>query len=131
MIRNEPRSFSLNGVMSSSEVGATKPQVLFVYYTYTQQSLRVVEAMADVFRERGCETRQAGIEFTDKRWAERFSRLPLRHAVLDILGMLLPQLRGATGEIRIPDEAREATTTSSASAHRPGSSGRVCRSARF
>jgi len=93
--------------MSSSEVGATKPQVLFVYYTYTQQSLRVVEAMADVLRERGCEVRQAGIEFTDKRWAERFSRFPLRHAYLDVLGMAPAQMRGATGEIRIPDEARE------------------------
>jgi hypothetical protein len=78
-----------------------------VYYTYTQQSLRVVEAMAAVLRQRGCEVRQARVEFTDRRWAERFSRLPLRHAVLDILGMLPAQLRGATGEIRIPDEARE------------------------
>jgi hypothetical protein len=67
----------------------------------------VVEAMADALRQRGCEVRQAGIEFTDRRWAERFSRLPLRNAVLDILGMLPAQLRGATGEIRIPDEARE------------------------
>ena len=93
--------------MSSSEVDATKPQVLLVYYTYTQQSLRVVEAMADVLRERGCEVRQAGIEFTDERWAERFSRFPLRHAYLDVLGMAPAQMRGATGEIRIPDEARE------------------------
>jgi len=67
----------------------------------------VVEAMADVLRERGCEVRQAGIEFTDKRWAERFSRFPLRHAYLDVLGMAPAQMRGATGEIRIPDEARE------------------------
>src|SRR5438034_6183838 len=93
--------------MSASEVGATKPLIVFVYYTYTQQSLRVVEAMAEVLRERGCEVRQAGIEFTDKRWAERFTRLPLRHAYRDILGMLPAQIRGATGEIGIPEEARE------------------------
>jgi hypothetical protein len=91
----------------SSEASATKPRVLFVYYTYTQQSLRVAEAMAEVLRERGCEVQLAGLEFTDKRWAERFSRIPLRHAYLDILGMLPAQIRGATGEIRIPDEARE------------------------
>jgi len=84
-----------------------RPRVLFVYYTYTQQSLRVVEAMADALRERGCEVWQAGIEFTDKRWAERFSRFPLRYAYLDVLGMAPAQARGATGEIRIPDEARE------------------------
>jgi len=93
--------------MASSEVGATKPRVLFVYYTYTQQTRRVVEAMAEVLRERGCEVRQASIEFTDKRWAERFTRLPLRHAILDVVGMLPAQIRGATGEIQIPDEARE------------------------
>ena len=86
---------------------AMPPQVLFVYFTYTQQTLRVVEAMADVLRERGCGVRQAGIEFTDSRYMERFSRFPLRHAFLDILAMLPAQLRRATGQIRIPDEARE------------------------
>jgi len=88
-------------------MSATRPQVLLVYYTYTQQSLRVVEAMAEVFRGRGCDVRLAGIEFTDPRYAERFSRFPLRHAYLDIFGMLPAQLRGATGEIRIPNEVRQ------------------------
>jgi len=85
----------------------TRPQVLLLYYTYTQQTLMVIEAMAGVLRERGCEVRQARIEFTDPRYADRFSRFPLRHALLDILGMLPAQLRRATGEIRIPEEARE------------------------
>jgi len=31
-----------------------KPSVLFAYCTYTQQTLKVVEAMADVLRSRGC-----------------------------------------------------------------------------
>src|SRR3954454_13373512 len=85
----------------------TQRRVLLVYFTYTQQSRKVAEAMADVLRERGCDVRQATIEFTDSRYAERFSRFPLRHAFLDIFGMLPAQLRGATGEIRISDEARE------------------------
>jgi menaquinone-dependent protoporphyrinogen IX oxidase len=80
--------------------------VLFVYYTYTQQSLKVAEAMADTLRERGCDVRLAGIELTDSRYAERFTRFPLRHAYLDIFGMLPAQLRGGTGEIRIPPEAQ-------------------------
>src|SRR3954470_317988 len=83
------------------------PRVLVVYYTYTQQSLKVAEALADVLRERGCDVRLAGIELTDSRYAERFTRFPLRHAYRDLFGMLPAQLRGATGEIRIPDEARE------------------------
>ena len=81
--------------------------MLLAYYTYTQQSRRVAEAMADALRERGCEVRQTAIEFTDKRWAERFSRFPLRHVYRDLIGMLPAQVRGATGEIQIPDEARE------------------------
>jgi hypothetical protein len=32
-----------------------KSSVLFVFYTHTQQSLRVAEAMAGVLRERGCD----------------------------------------------------------------------------
>jgi menaquinone-dependent protoporphyrinogen IX oxidase len=92
---------------SQPQSSPRKPRVLFVYYTYTQQSARVAETMAQVLRERGCEVSQASIGFTDKRWAERFTRLPLRHAVLDVVGMLPAQMRGATGEIEIPDEARE------------------------
>ena len=93
--------------MASSDAYEKTPRVLFLYYTYTQQSLRVADAMAEVFRQRGCDVSQAGIEFTDSRYAERFTRFPLRHAFLDIFGMLPAQLRGATGEIRVPDEARE------------------------
>ena len=36
----------------------------FVYYTYTEQTLKVVEAMASVFRGRGCDVQMAAIEFT-------------------------------------------------------------------
>jgi menaquinone-dependent protoporphyrinogen IX oxidase len=87
-------------------MSAPKPRVLVVYYTYTQQSLKVAEAMADALIERGCDVRLAGIEFTDPRYAERFTRFPLRHAYLDIFGMMPAQLRGVTGEIRIPQEAQ-------------------------
>ena len=84
----------------------TKPRVLLVYYTYTQQNRKVAEAMAEVFAQRGCEVTQAAIEFTDPRYAERFSRFPLRHRYLDNFAMLPAQMRRATGEIRIPEEAR-------------------------
>jgi len=93
--------------MSSSDAGATGPRVLFVYFTYTQQSLKVAEAMADVMRERGCDVRLARIELTDSRWSERFTRFPLRHPYGDILGMMPAQVRGATGEIQIPEDARD------------------------
>jgi flavodoxin len=82
------------------------PRVLLVYYTYRQQTKLVAEAIADVLRDRGCEVRPAAIGFTDKRWAERF-RDSLCGMPTEILGMLPAQLRAATGEIQIPDEARE------------------------
>src|SRR5437588_9708560 len=86
---------------------ATKPSVLFVFYTHTQQSLRVADTMAGVLRERGCDVSLAGVEFTDPHYARKFGRFPFRHGVLDLLTVLPAQVRRATGQIRIPDAARE------------------------
>jgi len=83
-----------------------KPSVLFVFYTHTQQSLRVAEAMAGVLRERGCEVSLAGIEFTDPHYARKFGRFPFQHAVFDLLTVLPAQTRRATGQIGIPEAAR-------------------------
>jgi menaquinone-dependent protoporphyrinogen IX oxidase len=79
------------------------PRVLLLYYSYTQQSRRVADVLAEVFRARGFEVQLAAIEFTDARYAGQFARLPLRHAYLDVFRMLVPQLRRATGDIRVPD----------------------------
>ena len=84
-----------------------RPRVLFVYYTYTQQTLKVVEAMAEVLRDRGCEVQKAAIEFTDPRYAERFSTFPMPHPFREVFGMIPAELRRVTGEIHIPDEARD------------------------
>jgi hypothetical protein len=77
-----------------------------VDYTYTQQTLKVVEAMGGVLRDRGCEVVLAGIEFTEARYADRFKKLPMRHPCSDVFGMIPPVLRRATGTIRIPDVVR-------------------------
>src|SRR4051812_40090821 len=92
--------------MSESETVTRQPSVLVVYYTYTQQARKVAEAMAGEFRERGCSVTFAKIDFTDKRWVERFSRFPFKRPLSEVLGMFVPQMRGATGEIEIPEEAR-------------------------
>jgi hypothetical protein len=88
-------------------MSADKPKVLFVYFTYSQQTLRVVEAMTGVLRERGCEVEQAKIEFIDPRYTDLFSNFPFKHAYLAVARMLSPQLGHATGEIRVPDIVRE------------------------
>jgi len=86
---------------------ATPPRVLFVYFTVSQQTLRVVDAMTDTLRKRGCYVRHARIEFTDPHYAERFSRFPFKHPYLLVAGMLWPQLSHVTGEIGVPDTARQ------------------------
>ncbi len=85
----------------------TPPRVLLVYYSYTGQSLKVLEAAGEVFRERGCEVHMAPIEFTDPRYSERFSRFPMRRVWPDMLSVLQAQKRGETGEIRTPSEVRD------------------------
>ncbi|GLE51269.1 flavodoxin family protein [Mycobacterium montefiorense] len=92
--------------MTSDEAAGRRPRVLLLYYTFTGQALRVLEAAGEVFSERGFQVDKARIEFTDHRWAQRFSRVPLRHAMLDLLSMLPAQARRAAGEIRTPDEVR-------------------------
>jgi hypothetical protein len=92
--------------MSSNDVSQTRPRVLFVYYSHTQQAQRVCDAMADVLRERGCDVTKAKIEFTDPRYSDKFAQFPFRHAVRDILPLYWPQARRKTGQIRIPEEAK-------------------------
>jgi menaquinone-dependent protoporphyrinogen IX oxidase len=90
-----------------SERRQRRPRVLLLYYTYTGQALKVLEAAGEVFRDHGCEVQTAGIEFTDRRFAERFSRFPMRRVWPDMLSVFPAQIRRATGEIRIPDAVRD------------------------
>ncbi len=81
-------------------------RVLLLYYSYTGQARKVLEAAGEVFAERGFEVHVAPIEFTDPRYAERFSRFPMNHMWRDFFGMLPAQTMKATGQIRTPDEVR-------------------------
>jgi hypothetical protein len=84
----------------------TRPRVLLVHYTYTQQARTLSDAMAGELRERGCDVTQSAIEFTDAKYVDRFKRFPMKHAFLDVLGMMPAQVRRKTGEIRVPPEAQ-------------------------
>src|SRR3954453_3222243 len=86
---------------------ATGPRVLLVHYTYTQQSVRLSDAMAYAMRGGGCEVTQAAIEFTDPRYVDRVTRFPMKHAFLDVLRMMPAQVRRKTGDIRIPPAAQD------------------------
>jgi hypothetical protein len=91
---------------TGADRGGRRPRVLLLYYTYTGQSLRALEAAGEVFGQRGCEVEKAQIEFTDQRYSERFSHFPMRRVWPDMLSVLPAQTRGATGEIRTPDAVR-------------------------
>jgi flavodoxin len=93
--------------MSSPGVESKKPRVLFVYYTHTQQALRVCEAMTEELQKRGCDVTRAGIEFTDPHYSKNFKVFPFKHAVFGIVPLLLPQLRQKTCEIGIPEAAKQ------------------------
>jgi menaquinone-dependent protoporphyrinogen IX oxidase len=92
--------------MSTNNVSETRPRVLSVYFSHTEQAKKVSDAIAEVLRGRGCDVTQAGIEFTDTHYAKNFKVFPFRHAVFGILPLLWPQLRRKTGQIRIPEEAK-------------------------
>jgi menaquinone-dependent protoporphyrinogen IX oxidase len=93
--------------ITSAGRGERPPRILLLYYSYTGQSQKVLEAAGEVFRARGCEVRKAEIKFTDQRYAEKFSRFPMRRVWPDMMSVLGAQKRGETGEIKIPDEARD------------------------
>ncbi|WP_197377426.1 flavodoxin family protein [Mycolicibacterium baixiangningiae] len=89
-----------------ADATARRPKVLLVYYSFTGQSVKVLEAAGEVFAQRGCEVDKAAIELIDPRYAERFSRFPLRHVWRDMLSVLPAQTRRRTAQIRTPDEIR-------------------------
>ena len=91
----------------------TKPRVLIVYFSLTQQSARVAEAMAQALAARGCDVTKASLEFTDERWVPKLSRFPMNHP--------FPQVRSAFHRRR-----RKATTTWCYSPLLPGGSRRAC-----
>ena len=86
---------------------ASKPSVLFVYYTYTQQTLKVVEAMAEVLRGHGCDVNLAAIEFTDPRYEKRFEEFPMPRPFREVVGMIPAELRHRPAQIGIPGVVTE------------------------
>jgi menaquinone-dependent protoporphyrinogen IX oxidase len=87
--------------------GERPPRVLLLYYSYTGQSQKVLDTAGEVFRGRGCDVHTAEIKFTDPRYAEKFSRFPMRRVWPDMLSVLGAQKRNETGEIQTPDTVRD------------------------
>jgi len=87
-------------------MSTAQPRVLFVYFTYTKQTLKIVEAMTEALSARGCAVEHARIDLTDARYTARFHEFPMPHPFRELIGMIPAELRRATGEISIPDNAK-------------------------
>ena len=86
---------------------ARHPSVLFVYFTYTQQTLKVVGAMAEVLRDRGCDVHLVAIGFTDPRYAGRFKEFPMPHPFRELVGMIPAESPRRPAKIDIPGVVTE------------------------
>ncbi len=82
---------------------ADNPSVLMVYFSYTHQTERVMEEMAGVLRECGCETSLAPIEFIDPRYEKRFKQFPMPRPFLEVVAMIPAELKRRPAKIGIPD----------------------------
>src|SRR5947209_13675821 len=90
----------------TSETSA-KPSVLCVYYSYTNQTKKVLDAMADVLRANGCDVTFALIEFTDPRYATRFKEFPMPRPFRELVAMIPSEARDKPVQIEIPDAVTE------------------------
>ena len=93
---------------ASDGADSRRPRVLLLYYSYTGQSQKVLEAAGEVFEGRGAEVVKAAIEFTDPRYSEPFSRFPMHRVWPEMLSVLKAQQRDDIGQIRVPDAVRDA-----------------------
>jgi menaquinone-dependent protoporphyrinogen IX oxidase len=86
-----------------------RPSVLFVYFTYTGQTQKLVDTMAEVLESRGCDVTKAAIEFTDPRYEKRFQHFPMKRPFLEVVAMIPAELRRRPATIGIPAAVSEGT----------------------
>ena len=84
-----------------------KRSVLVAYFSYTNQTKKVLDTMAGVLRDRNCEITFAQIELTDRRYEKRFESFPLKKPYREMFGMIPAELRDKPVEIAIPDSVTE------------------------
>ena len=76
-------------------------KVLLLYYSFTRQTERVAEAMAEAFVKQGCDVDRCAIEFDDPRHQISYPFKPFFWWKL--LRWIYPQVMRKTGQIRSAD----------------------------
>jgi hypothetical protein len=101
MSENSPDPQAADLTVAPDAVG--EPSVLFVYFTYTNQTAKVLDVMAEELRARGCAVTMACLDFTDPRYDDRFKTFPMPHPFREVLGMIPAELSRKPEKIGIPD----------------------------
>jgi menaquinone-dependent protoporphyrinogen IX oxidase len=86
---------------------AVQPSVLFLYFTYTNQTRKVLDAMAEVLRSRDVDVTLAAIELTDPRYEKRFKTFPMPRPFLEVVATIPAELRRRPAQIAVPDVVTE------------------------
>ena len=81
--------------------------MLFVYYSYTGQTQKLVDTISEVLRQRGCEVTPAQVDLTDPRYTERFHHFPMNKPFLQGVLTIPAELRRKPATISIPDVVTE------------------------
>ncbi len=81
--------------------------VLFAYFSFTNQTKKVLDVMAEVLRANDCEVTFAPIELTDPRYEKRFETFPFKKPYREMLGMIPIELRDKPVKIEIPAAVTE------------------------
>jgi flavodoxin len=84
-----------------------RPSVLFAYFTYTNQTKKVLDVMAEVLGQHNVDVTFARIELTDPRYEKRFESFPLKKPYREMFGMIPAELRDKPVKIVIPDAVTE------------------------
>jgi len=94
--------------ITPSHASTAPPTVLFIFFSFTNQTRRVAAAMADVLRSRGWDVEEAAIVMADERYPLPF---PWRLFWRRLLGWIPPQLLDRRCGITVPPHITAASAS--------------------
>jgi hypothetical protein len=94
--------------LTRSPESTARPTVLFIFFSFTNQTRRVASAMADVFTSLGWNVDEAAIVMADERYSLPF---PLRPFWRRLFGWIPPQMLERPCDISVPQHITAASAS--------------------
>lgn len=88
----------------TSKSSSSRPNILVVYYSFTNQTHRVSEVMIREFERLGCNATACRIELDDPRYRIQW---PFKPLIPKFLRWFFPQVAGRVGKVKVPAEVLE------------------------